>query len=148
MSDSLSFSSEFYEEAAAEVAEAAVAGPVDPEHLGFGSLLTALQAHRAGQLGREVLERYHAVLAVHLQDSLGQLEGLEIPGPLVEVMAPVVAATRGLMERMGEVLALVRGYLDTGEEASLDQATAILAAIHGEIRESMAILSRRSESEG
>jgi hypothetical protein len=148
VSDSLNFSSEFYEEAAAEVAEAAVAGPVDLEHPGFGSLLTALQAHRAGQVGREVLERYHAVLAVLLQDSLGQLEGLEIPGPLVEVMAPVVAATRGLMERMGEVLALVRGYLDTGEEAPLNRATAILAAIHGEIRESMAILARRSESEG
>lgn len=144
MSDSLDFSSEFYEEAAAEVAEAASAGPVDLEHPGFGSLLTALQAHRAGQVGREVLERYHAVLTVHLQDSLGQLDRLEIPEPLVEVMAPVVAATRALMERMGEVLAQVKGYLETGEGSSLDQATAILAAIHAEIRESMALLASRS----
>lgn len=122
----------FDEEVADALPESGVA--IDAERPGFASLLTVLEAAREDQVPKEVQVLYHDALFAHLRESLAQIDTLEVPKEVADVVAPTIAATRGLLNDMDRVLSFFAAWLDRGEPQGLDDAIALLESIHREIR--------------
>jgi len=53
-------------------------GPVDPENPTFDSLLGALKACHEGEMGMDVLEKYHVELSRQLEESREYFKNMEI----------------------------------------------------------------------
>jgi len=122
----------FEEEVADALPESGVA--IDASRPGFASLLTVLKAARDGQVPKEVQLHYHDALLAHLRDSRAQIDAMEVPKEVAEMVAPAIAATRGMLDDMERVLTFFAAWIDRGDAPSLDDAIALLESIHTEVR--------------
>ncbi len=107
---------------------------VDLANPTFGSLLTLVQAVRAGQAGNKELEQYDRALTFKLQLARKQLDNYELPEELRPLAGPAMGLAIGLMTRMEDTLLLLRQYQRAPSPAMLDEAELRLKRVHATMR--------------
>jgi hypothetical protein len=103
--------------------------PVDPENPSFSSLLGALKAVHTGEMRMEVLQKYHTVLSVQLDESRRAIEDLEIPVELEEAARDQMNMARGALDIVRVALDMVKKYIGApSNEAMADCLEALFSA--------------------
>jgi len=132
MADQFSLSDEIVEDDASEAFRKDV--PIDPEAPGLASLLVMMKAAREGQVERAVQVAYFQKLKALAEQAQASLAATVVPEEIAASVGPALAATRGIVGDMQEVVNLFGDWMATGHVEYLDRAVAMLEAIHAEIR--------------
>lgn len=134
MSDHFEFTQEYVGETFEEVADASAGeSPIDLEHPGFASLLTAMRQYRAGAGQRWILEIYAHQLTKHVTDSRARLAAMPIPDAIREPATLAIQAMEQAMDQFAEVLELLNIFLESRDEEFLEASQMKLEIIHQEI---------------
>jgi len=86
--------------------------PVDPENPTFNSLLGALKAVHTGEMEMAVLEKYHEGLSKQLEQSIKNIESMEIPEGYKEITEEQMRLSRGSLDMVQMMLDHMEKYID------------------------------------
>jgi len=86
--------------------------PVDPENPTFNSLLGALKAVHTGEMEMHVLEKYHEGLSKQLEQSIKNMESMEIPEGYKEITEEQIRLGRGSLDMVQMMLDLLEKYIE------------------------------------
>lgn len=92
--------------------------PVNPDNPTFSSLLGALKAVHTGEMGMDVLKKYHLSLDEQLDVSRENIENLESPPDYKEQVEEQKQIALGAIDMVQITLDLVKNYIQepTGEK--------------------------------
>lgn len=127
-------SDELLQEVARDVKAPSGSVPVDTGNPTFGSLLTLVQALKAGKANPADLEVYERALTFKLQLARQQVYAYELPEELRPLAGPAIGLALGLMTRMEDTLELLKRYRQAPSPAMLDEAEQRLKRVHATMR--------------
>lgn len=95
--------------------------PVNLENPGFDSLLSALKAVHTGEMGMDVLRRYHEGLTALLDSSRDDVASMEVPEQFKELIDAQMRMTFAALDIVRVTLDFLRRYIDTPSDEAMAQ---------------------------